>query len=247
MLIFSGCNDSSSSKIEVKKPTEKQLIAKITQKDINTTVVKEVKQVIKKKKKRISPTKERFKKIMVPIIQEVYIELEKQYHNIKEDIKLKRNLLTIEKLKKQYKVKDDKLLLHALKPHPVSIVLAQSAIESGWLNSRFAKDANNIFGVWSFDKNEPRIAAIGSRSGKTIYLKKYDSYKEAVRDYYKSIAKSWAYKDLRYLRTVTNKPEILLPHFKKYSEKGYEYIEILRKLIKNNEFEKYDIKEVDNK
>ncbi len=257
LLILIGCNDTGT--IVVKKE-----YLETTSKDFNKasvnintktitkeeTTIKTVTKEIKKpkaelkvaKKCKVNPKKENFKKIMVPIIQEVYRELETKYNNIKQDIKLNRNTKEIQKLKKQYKAKNKTLLLHAIKPHPVSIVLAQSAVESAWLDSRFAKEANNIFGVWSFDKNEPRIAASGLRGKKTIYLKKYDSYKEAVRDYYKSIGKSWAYKKLRHLRTVTDDPKMLLPHLEKYSEKGEEYIDLLKILIRTNHFEAYDIK-----
>ena len=63
-----------------------------------------------------------------------------------------------------------------LKTHPTSIVLAQAAIESGWGSSRFYKEANNVFGVWSYSENEPRIKAMEDREGKSVYVKKYDVY-----------------------------------------------------------------------
>ena len=240
VVLFNGCNESST--IVVK---EKYLDTNISFNDANNTIVKKDKksEMTKKRKRKPNPKKEKFKKIMVPIVSDIYVELEKKYQNVKLDIKHNRNKEHTEQLKKEYKAKTNALLLQAIKPHPISIVLAQSAIESAWLSSRFATEANNIFGVWSFDKNEPRIAASGLRGKKTIYLKKYDSYNDAVRDYYKSIGKSWAYKKLRYLRTVTNKPHILLPHLESYSEKKAEYIKILKQLIKNNNFELYDIKE----
>ncbi|MEA2049722.1 MAG: glucosaminidase domain-containing protein [Campylobacterota bacterium] len=235
---FSACEESGVTK------TSKELLETpidIEHLDRNETA--KIEQQIKpKKKKRLNPKKEKFKEIMVPIVTEVYTQLEKKYQRLKLDVQNNRNKEEIALLKKEYKAKSDHLLLQAIKPHPISIVLAQSAIESAWLGSRFAKDANNIFGVWSFNKDEPRIAATGARGDKIIYLKKYSSYKEAVEDYYKSIGKSWAYKKLRHLRTVTDNPDILLPYLKSYSEKGDKYIEVLRKLIKYNEFNKYNIK-----
>ncbi len=241
VLIFAGCDNSGVVVLEKKYLTQDIKIQQVQEAVIKHEIKPELKSV---KKKKINKKKQKFKKIMAPIVIEVYKELEKKYNKVKLDIENDTNHEYIEKLKIEYKAANNIQLLHALKPHPISIVLAQSAIESAWLNSRFTKEANNIFGVWSFDKNEPRIAASGLRGQKTIYLKKYSSYKEAVEDYYKSIAKSWAYTKLRYLRTVTSNPYILLPHFKSYSEKGDKYIKILEKLIKNNNFEIYDIKEV---
>jgi Bax protein len=205
-----------------------------------------VKKEIKKKKKFISVSikKENFKKVLIPIITKVYIELEEKYKEVKKLLHTNSDIEYIDFLKKQYNVKTNVELLQAIKPHPISIVLAQSAIESAWLTSRFAKEANNIFGVWSFNKNEPRIAASSTRGEKVIYLKKYDSFLDAVRDYYKSIAKSWAYPQFRYLRTVTNDPHLLIPHLKAYSEKGERYTNLLSRMIEYNKFDKYDIKDI---
>jgi Bax protein len=45
-------------------------------------------------------------------------------------------------------------LLERLKPNPTSLVLAQAAIESGWGQSRFALEGNNLFGIMAtaYDK-----------------------------------------------------------------------------------------------
>lgn len=200
--------------------------------------------VVKKepiKKMTVSEKKQRFKDILVPIATEVYNELEKQYKNIQLDIKNNRNHEVIAKLKKEYKAKTDIELLQALKPHPISILLAQAAAESAWLTSRFTKEANNIFGVWSFNKNEPRIAASGLRGDKTIYLKKYKNIKDAVRDYYKNLGKNWAYKEFRKQRTLTSNPYVLTDHLTSYSEKKGEYTKLLRSMMKYNKFDMYDI------
>ena len=149
----------------------------------------------------------------------------------------------IEKLKKEYNAKTDQLLLNALKPHPISILLAQAAAESAWLTSRFTKEANNIFGVWSFNKNEPRIAASGLRGDKTIYLKKYKNLKDAVKDYYKNLGKTWAYAEFRKQRMLTSNPYVLSDYLTSYSEKKGEYTKLLRSMIKYNKFDQYDVKE----
>lgn len=244
IVFFTGCNQN-----EVKKLNENFLNTKlgtIQKQKLITTLPK--KKVVKKKKKKkkeilsVKQKKDRFKNILVPIVTEVYYQLQNQYESVKKDISLNRNEQYIQSLKEFYNVKDNEKLLQALKPHPISIVLAQGAIESAWLTSRFTKKANNIFGVWSFRKNEPRIAANATRGDKKIYLKKYKNLKAAVFDYYKNLAKNWAYKEFRKNRVLTDNPYELVKYLTSYSEKREAYVKILHRMIEYNEFDKYDIK-----
>jgi len=220
IVLLTGCTDSTKKE----KPPE-QAVKKAPVKQMS-----------------VSEKKQNFKDTLIPIATTVYNELEEQYLAIKLDIKNNRNKEVIEKLKKEYNAKTDKLLLNALKPHPISILLAQAAAESAWLTSRFTKEANNIFGVWSFNKNEPRIAASGLRGDKTIYLKKYKNLKDAVKDYYKNLGKTWAYAEFRKQRMLTSNPYVLSDYLTSYSEKKGEYTKLLRSMIKYNKFEKYDVK-----
>jgi Bax protein len=231
-------------------------IGTIQNQKLITTLPKKIKKVepkkvvIHKEKKRpkkptvtVTKKKANFVNTLAPIIQKVYKNLENRYLEVLTYVQNKTHEQELAALRKEYKAEDNIELLKALKPHPVSIVLAQGAMESAWLTSRFAKDANNIFGVWSFNKNEPRIAAGGSRENRIIYLKKYNSFEHAVEDYYKTVARSWAYEALRENRIYTDDPYKLLPYFDKYSEKGIEYTKILAKIIKKNNFDKYDIRD----
>jgi len=255
VIIFTGCNNNTK---EVKFLDDSFLNTKVgtivDQKMSKEIIVikkpiiikKEIKKIVKKKLKKktitVQQKKQRFKDILVPIITEIYHTLEQQYQSVKRDINTNVNRPYIEKLKVEYKAKTDEMLLHALKPHPISIVLAQSAIESAWLTSRFTKSANNIFGVWSFNKKEPRIAANATRGEKKIYLKKYKTYKSAVADYYKTLARSWAYPKFREQRTLTNDPYQLVEYLESYSEKKKVYTDTLKKMIEYNKFYEYDVK-----
>jgi len=224
-------------KIKAKKAKEKtQIIEPIKQ--IKQPIIEKPKP--KKKQSIVSQKKQNFINNITPIVKEIYNELYTKYLVVKYDINNAKKQNYIQTLKKQYKAKTDQELLAALKPHPISITLAQCAIESAWLTSRFTKEANNLFGVWSFNKNEPRIAASGLRGDKTIYLKKYNNYYESIKDYYKNVSKSWAYKEFRFARLKTNNPYELIKHLSHYSEKGEEYIELLRKVIEKNRFTQYD-------
>ncbi len=148
--------------------------------------------------------------------------------------------LYVEKMKKTFKTNSVEEVLRRLHPHPVSIVLAQAAIESGWGTSRFCREANNIYGIWSFSTKEKRIKAGEARSGTNIYLRKYDSLFESIYDYYLTIAKANAYKEFREARLHSNNPYRLIWYLHNYSEKRYEYVRSLRNVIEFNNLHKYD-------
>ncbi|HIP51366.1 MAG TPA: hypothetical protein EYG94_04675, partial [Campylobacterales bacterium] len=135
-------------------------------------------------------------------------------------------------LYKKYETKNMKKLANRLKTHPVSIVLAQAAIESAWGESRFFKKGNNIFGMWSFSKNEPRIKALGNRNGKAIYVKKYANVSEAIDDYFTVIGRG-AYKNFRKQRNITDNPLVLVDYLVNYCELD-NYPSKLRKFIVYN-------------
>ena len=81
----------------------------------------------------------------------------------------------------QLKAKDTLDLARKLKTPPNSLALAQAAIESGWGTSRVFHQANNIFGVWSVNPNEPRLKANQARKDKQVYLKKYTTVARTIQ------------------------------------------------------------------
>jgi Bax protein len=151
-----------------------------------------------------------------------------------------KDLVYLEKVKEFYKTNDVDDIIKRLHPHPVSIVLAQAAIESGWGTSRFCYEANNMYGIWSFNASENRIKAGESRSGKNIYLRKYDSIFESVYDYLETLAKVRAYKQFRDARLYSDNPFRLIWYLNNYSEKRYEYVHTLRNVIEYNNLHRYD-------
>jgi Bax protein len=142
-------------------------------------------------------------------------------------------------LYKTYKTKDNKKLVSRLKTHPVSIILAQAAIESAWGESRFFKEGNNIFGMWSYNKNEPRIKAKGNRNGKSIYVKKYATVSDAIDDYFAVIGRG-AYKSFRKQRDITNDPLKLVAYLVNYCELREQYTNKLKKFIVSNKLREFD-------
>jgi Bax protein len=193
----------------------------------------------------VQEKKLRFRSLIIPAVNNVYADLMERYQDVKLILDQGKSNSNIEQLKVEYKASTDKELLMALKPHPKSIAIAQAAMESSWATSRFFREAYNIFGVWSFDEDEPRIAALKKRGDKTIWVKKYDSIEDSVYDYYRTLGRSRAFAQFRKTKMKTNDPFILVTKLDRYSEKGSVYGEELIAIIKFNKFRKLDKHDVE--
>jgi len=193
-------------------------------------------------KMTVQEKKSRFKSLIVPAVDAVYAKLMIRYEGIKATIDAGETSAKIDELKVEYKATTNDELLMALKPHPKSIAIAQAAMESSWATSRFFRVAYNIFGVWSFDEDEPRVAALQKRGDKTIWVKKYDSVEASVEDYYRTLGRSSAFAEFRQTRMQTDDPFVLVTKLDRYSEKGALYGEELTSIIKFNKFDQYDKK-----
>ena len=189
----------------------------------------------------VQEKKARFSALVVPAVNTVYSDLMIQYQETSTILAAGKSNNEIDKLRVEYKAMTNSDLLMALKPHPRSIAIAQAAMESSWATSRFFREANNIFGVWSFDEDEPRIAALQKRGDKTIWLKKYKSVEAAVYDYYRTLARSSAFAEFRRTKMITNDPFLLVKKLDRYSEKGSLYGEELTAIIRFNKFNDYDV------
>jgi len=199
------------------------------------------------KKMSVKTKKQRFYYLLVPPIEKVYKELDLQYKQVKQELQDNNASIRSEKiirLKKEYKVSSDDDLLKALKPHPRSIALAQAAMESAWGTSRFIREANNVFGMWSSNVKDNRIAADEKRGGtRTIWLRKFDSIEDSVRAYYKTLARGKTYKEFRDVKMATDDVYLMVSKLDKYSERGEEYTKELASMIRYNKLTKYDQKE----
>lgn len=165
--------------------------------------------------------------------------LHKKRRWTEEDSTFYRDIIT------RYKTTNVEALLDAIGTLPNSVVLAQAAVESGWGQSRFFLQGNNLFGVWSFNHYEPRIAAARTRNKKRIYLRAYHDMAESIEHYFQILSSAKPYKSLRKARQQTDDPFALLPHLKNFSERREAYIRQLRKVIVVNNFTQYDAYEID--
>lgn len=150
-----------------------------------------------------------------------------------------------EETKNKYKAKDIDDLIFRIGTLPNSIVLSQAAIESGWGQSRFFLEGNNLFGIWSFNLNEPRMAAGLTRNGKTIYIRSYPDLSQSIIHYFEILGSANAYRSLRKARLETADPLGLLPHLKYFSERRNAYTDQLKEIIMRNNFIQYDNYRID--
>lgn len=189
--------------------------------------------------------KYRFFKLVLPPVQKVDKELRTLYLQTKKDIETNTHKKRIRYLMKHYKAKDILDLLKRIKPHPISITLAQAALESAWGTSRFFVEANNVFGMWSYSKDPKKsISASKTRAGgRTIHLTRYKNIEDSIRAYYKNIATNKAYRCFRQARYYNDNPYELVALLHHYSEKGELYPIELIKIIKHNNLTRYDAKQ----
>lgn len=137
-------------------------------------------------------------------------------------------------------VNTDKLLMR-VDVIPVSLALAQSAEESGWGTSRFAREGNALFGQWTFSSSDKGIAPKKRDAGKSHRIKAFDSLIESVRAYALNLNKHRAYSKLRALRAQQRKighnpnGKALAATLDKYSERGNAYVRGIRAIISVNE------------
>ncbi|NJM25145.1 MAG: hypothetical protein HC859_06230 [Bacteroidia bacterium] len=147
-------------------------------------------------------------------------------------------------LKDRFRATDTDDLIVRLETLPASVILAQAAIESAGAVALF-RTGNNLFGMWAFNKNEPRIAARIKRSDKTIYLRKYDDITASVLDYLQSLARTKVYADLRNTLQQTRDPYALIPHLQYFSEQRTAYTKKIRKLMEQNDLPQFDKYQLD--
>lgn len=147
--------------------------------------------------------------------------------------------------KERFKADSIMDLISRMKTHPNSIILAQAAVESGWGTSRFFKEANNLFGIWSYRAEESRIQAGISRNEDEIFLRSYEDISESILDYFETIGRSRPYRWFRKARSSSNDIGVLLPNLKYYSERREDYVAQLKTIIEQNNLTQFDHYKID--
>ncbi|ADU65323.1 Lysozyme subfamily 2 [Desulfurispirillum indicum S5] len=122
---------------------------------------------------------------------------------------------------------------------PPSLVFAQAAIESAWGTSRFALEANNIFGHWTYVPGTGIVPA-DRPAGATYEVRIFETLKDSVRAYYHNLNTNRAYREFREARTTTKDPLELTRYLHRYSQLGAEYGKRLNSIIRFNDLLPYD-------
>ena len=171
------------------------------------------------------------------------------------------NIYQIERFSKKYKIKNFKKinfstlnrselrtikleLLNKINSIPISLILAQSIIESGWGASRFAQEGNALFGQWTW-KNDDGIKPKGNLDA-NFSVKSFDSLLDSVNSYILNLNTHPAYKEFRNYRisqynTGKKITGIEMANFlDKYAEIGFEYVTKVKKMIKKNQLINYE-------
>lgn len=196
----------------------------------------------------VAEQKKKFIDLMLPAVLLAKFKLEDKYARVQYLIEYSRqkqrwsadDSTFVQTELRRYQASTLQQLALKVKPHPVSLVLAQAAMESGWGTSGFFVKANNVFGMWSFSEEEDRIETTARRGSHKVYLRRYDNISLAIEDYYETIGRVPAYQGFRKKRLNSNNPYQLLPQLHAYSELGKQYTRRLRAVIQDNQLIQYD-------
>ena len=122
---------------------------------------------------------------------------------------------------------------------PPSLVLAQTAEESGWGTSRFAVEGNALFGLWTW--SDEGITPEQQRSEHGDHkIASYETPLQSVIAYMQNLNTHPSYETLRARRAELRSAGTkvtgweLAKTLTKYSERGQEYVDSLHALMKTN-------------
>ena len=128
---------------------------------------------------------------------------------------------------------------------PLSLALAQAAIESGWGTSRYLREGNALYGQYTFDKSLG-LKPQDRDKGKDFYVRKFINLSDSTRSYLKNINTHNAYVKFRQERgTLRMNGDTLtglsLSRFlDNYSERRSAYVSDIKTIIETNNFMKFD-------
>ena len=171
------------------------------------------------------------------------------------------DLSQIEYFSKRYKIKDYKKinfaklsvkqveeikskLLIKVNKIPISMILAQAIIESGWGSSRFAKEGNALFGEWTWQKG------IGIKPQEKLdanyAVKSFNNISASLNSYILNLNRHEAYNEMRNYRNKKYRNGDPITGYEaanflsSYAEIGYQYVTKVKDMIKFNKLERFE-------
>ena len=257
LLDIFSLNDLESDSVRLSASTIKQLFEET---DYNLKDVRKKKLVkpvaltlLPQEIKMIENTKKRkefFIQIVLPLIikenNNIRLDRKTLFSIINKSNNTKAEKQWLEKKYKQYGVSSGDLstLKIRMDEIPVSLAIAQAAKETGWGTSRFAQEGNALFGQWTWSGEglKPKDAD----EGKGHKVMKFNVLQASVRAYQRNLNTHRTYREFRKARAELrdlNKPLDsiqLSKYLNKYAETGNQYVEVLKKIIKQNNLKDFD-------
>ena len=92
---------------------------------------------------------------------------------------------------------------------PIDMLVGQAVLESGWGMSRFAKEANNLFGIRVFKSTAPHLLPLGVDKWQGWGVRVFKTKCDSVKEYIRLLNEHPAYEDFRVMRAkmlATNQP-----------------------------------------
>ena len=143
-------------------------------------------------------------------------------------------------IKQKYETDSIGELKKRIYPHPVSLVLTQAVLESGWGTSSIFRNGNNIFGIMSFSSDDPRSQMPYIEGDDDRYLRTYNSITESVEHYFLFISTVSSYKKFRQKRWEGGTSAQLVRYLGRYHDQSEQYAEMAQSIIASNNLERYD-------
>ncbi len=194
--------------------------------------------------------KELFIQIILPLILQennnIKLDRKRMFNIINKSNNTKLEKKWLEKKYKQYGVvsKDLSVLKVRMDIVPVSLAIAQAAKETGWGTSRFAQEGNALFGQWTWSGEGLKPKEADENKGHKVM--KFNVLQASVRAYQRNLNTHKSYENFRLARAELRdrgKPldSIILSKFlDNYAETGEKYVEVLQKIIKQNDLKDFD-------
>ena len=163
--------------------------------------------------------------------------------------KARYDMVKLIKISKKYRIKEmynENEYLEKIDFIPVSLVLAQCAVESAWGDSRFAREGNNLFGEWTWGKKG--LIPAGRDVNATHKLRIFDSLDDSISRYMLNLNRHNSYKEFRSLRADKRSLNQRITGLEaattmtNYSQIREAYNRLLIQVIKANRFMGYEIK-----
>jgi Bax protein len=136
-------------------------------------------------------------------------------------------------------------LIYRVDTVPAGLALGQAAYESGYGTSRFAVEGNSLFGQWTY-KGDGIVPRQQRRHLGNHQIRAFDWPFDSVRGYFINLMSHPAYEDFRRLRAelrAAGKPLaslVLADGLLRYSERGQEYVDLLKGIIRKNSLDSAD-------